>query len=533
VSVGRQVARATGLIIFITLVSKVTGFSRTVVQAYAFGANCQTDAFVAATVYPSLLFAGINGAITTTFIPLYTEIKERRGREAAIQYTNTLFTVLFAALIILEVVGIVLAGVIQPLYLPGWVGQYCGGEPKLLLTLQLTWVMLPALIFMGLSGVQAGILQAENDFAWPAGIGIPQNFLFIAAILLMEQHYGIFAAAVGTLVGGVSYVIWLAIPLRTRHGYRYQMRFTLQDPELRRMGRMVIPVFLSTFVGQAGYIVDRILATSLKAGSVTALQYSSLVNNTVLGLFVTALVTALYPTLSRYIAQQDVAGFVAANRRSLALLTVVTMPITIGVIVLRTPLIAAIYQRGAFTSAATGATAFALAYFSVGLVALAYTSLLPRAFFALQDTRTPTTYGMVAVAVNIVADLLLVHPLRQGGLALGTSIAQWALAAFLLVQLRRRIGPLGGGRLALTFAKSLVASVVMGVTVWALFRYTLRLVPPHATLLGITHLFVIMLVGAGLYGTLVWFFRIEEVGYLLTLLREGYRRISPSTRPLA
>lgn len=531
-SVGRQVARATGLIIFVTLLSRVTGFARTMVQASVYGANCQTDAFVAATVYPSLLFAGINGAITTTFIPLYTDIRERSGHEAAVRYTNTLITVLFVALIVLEGLGLVLAGVVQPLYLPGWVGQYCFGQSKLLLTLQLTWVMLPALVFMGLSGVQAGLLQAENDFAWPAAVGIPQNFLYIAAVFMLWHRYGIFAAAVGTLIGGMSYVLWLSIPLRTRHGFRYRVRFRLRDPALIRMGRMVVPIFLSTFVGQAGYIVDRILATSLRAGSVTALQYSSLINNTVLGLFVTALVTALYPTLSRYIAQEDVPGFVAANRRSLILLTVVTMPIMVGVVVLRTPLVAVLFQRGAFTSEATQETSFALAFFSLGLVALAYTSLLPRAFFALQDTRTPTTYGMLAVGVNIVADLLLIHPLRQGGLALGTSLAQWALAGFLIFQLRRRVGPLGGGRLVFTFVKTLLASAVMGGLVWGLFRYTHRFVPPHATVFAILHLLLVVAVGAGVYGFLVWLMRIEEVGYLMALLREGYRRIVPGVRPL-
>jgi putative peptidoglycan lipid II flippase len=228
-----------------------------------------------------------------------------------------------------------------------------------------------------------------------------------------------------------------------------------------------------------------------------------------------------------------VPGFVAANRRALALLTVVTMPITIGVIVLRGPLIAAIYQRGAFTPEATQATAFALAYFSVGLVALGYTALLPRAFFALQDTRTPTTWAMVAVGVNIAADILLVHPLQQGGLALGTSIAEWSLAALLIFQLRRRVGPLGGGVLGATFAKALAASVVMGGAIFGLLRYSTSWIPPGATVLHVLQLLALMLVGAGLYGAMVWLLKIEEVGYLLTLLREGYRRFVPATRPTA
>jgi putative peptidoglycan lipid II flippase len=287
---------------------------------------------------------------------------------------------------------------------------------------------------------------------------------------------------------------------------------------------MVVPVFVATFVGQAGYIVDRILASGLVTGSIAALNYASLVSNVVLGIFVTALVTVLYPTLSRYTARRDHAGFLQAVRRSLGVLTVATMPLTVGVIILAVPLIRVVYQRGAFGPHATQETAVALAFFSVGLVGNAAALLLPRAFFALKDTRTPTFFGIAAVAVNIAADLALVHPLKVGGLALGTSLAQWALPVVLLWRLRRRLGPLGGSRLAATAGKALVAAAVMGAVVDALYRAAVVHLPLSHFLWSAALLAILALLGAGVYGLMAWALKVEELTYLLDLAREIWTR---------
>jgi putative peptidoglycan lipid II flippase len=523
-STGREVVRDTGIIVAVTMVSKVTGFIRTIVQAAVYGANALTDAFVAATVYPNLVFAGINNAITMTFIPLYTDIREEAGRDAAYRYANVVQTALLVTLFGVLVLGYASARAILPLYLPGWVGKSADGWNLIQLTLELTWVMLPTLIFMGMAGVQTGLLQAEGEFGVPAGLGIPQNIIMVAAMLTLAARVGIFAAAIGTLFGGASMLVVQAWPLR-RLGYRFRLAWDWRHPGLRRMGRMVLPVFISTFVGQAGFIVDRILASSLPNGSISALNYASLINNVVLGLFVSALVTVLYPALSRYAARRDLAGFVNVVRRSLGVLTLVTMPVTIGVIVLATPLVRVVYQHGAFTPRATAQTAFALIFFAVGLVANSAAMLLPRAFFSLKDTRTPTFYGIAAVGVNIVADIILVHPLLQGGLALGTSLAQWALTAVLLWRLRQRVGPLGGGRLLMTTVKSAVASGVMGVVVLVLYHVAQHHLAVHRLLLAVAMLAVLGVVGALVYGGIAWILRVEEMAYLESLGRDAWTRL--------
>ena len=525
----RQVAKDTGIIVAVTLISKVTGLVRTVVQATVYGASVFNDSFVAATVYPNIVFAGINNAITTTLIPLYTEIRERDGREAAFRYANVVETTLLLGLLAVLGLGYAAASWLMPLYLPGWVHKVADGWNLITLTVDLTWVMLPSLIFLGLAGVQTALLQAEGEFGVPAALGIPQNIILVLAMLLLASRLNIFAAAVGTVLAGVAMLVVQSWPLR-RIGYRFHPEWNFQHPELRRMGRMVVPVFLATFVGQAGYIVDRILASGLRTGSMSALNYASLVNNVVLGLFVTALVTVLYPTLSRYTARRDAAGFVQAVRRSLGMLTVATMPMTVGVVILAVPIIRVVYQRGAFTSSATHETAFALAFFAVGLVGNAAAILLPRAFFALKDTRTPTAFGIAAVAVNIAADLALVHPLRLGGLALGTSLAQWALTGVLLWRLRRRVGPIGGGRLAATAMKAFAASAIMGALVYGLYHEAAgRLPVGHATWSALL-LLALAVVGLAVYALMAWLFRIDEFSYLIGLVRDAWARRPGSAR---
>jgi putative peptidoglycan lipid II flippase len=526
VSTGREVVKATGLVAAVTLVSKLTGFARTLVLADVYGATCLTDSYVAATVYPSVLFAGINSALATTFIPLYTDVRERDGPDQALRFANVVLTALFAALMVLLAVGFATALPVLPLYAPGFVSRVCLARPQVTLTLQLTWIMLPALLFIAMAGVQTGILQAERRFGPPAAVGIPQNLLLIAAIALLAARWSIFAAAVGSFLGGASYVVVQGIALR-RLGFRFRPTWDLGHPVLRRMGRMVLPVFLSTFVAQAGYIVDRLLASSLKSGSLSDLNYALLVNGLLLSLFVTALVTVLYPTLARYIAQGDEAGFVAAVRRSLGVLALVTVPVAAAVIVLAEPFVRVVFQRGAFTGAASAGTAFALVFLAVGLVASAAGALLPRAFFALKDTRTPTMYALISVGVNIVADLLLVHPLKQGGLALGTSIAQWVFTGIMLWRLRRRVGPLGGARLLATVSKALLGGAVMAAVLYLGYHTTVGLLP-HAGRTAwweAADLLVVGAAGVAAYAAVMWRLGPDEVVYLTSLAGQGFRRL--------
>lgn len=525
-STGRDVVRATGLVAGITLISKVTGFARTLVLADVYGATCVTDSYVAATVYPNVLFAGLNSALATSFIPLYTEVRERDSREAAFRFANIVLSTLFLALLLLLAAGFATALPVLPLYAPGFVSRVCLARPEITLTLELTWIMLPALLFIALAGVQAGILQAERRFGPSAAVGIPQNLLLILTIVLLASRWSIFAAALGSFLGGVSYVVVQGIALR-QIGFRFHPLLDFGHPDLRRMGRMILPVFLSTFVAQAGYIVDRLLASSLKSGSLSDLNYALLVNGLLLSLFVTALVTVLYPTLSRFIAQGDRQGFLSAVRRSLGVLTLVTVPVAAAVVVLADPFVRVVFQRGAFTAEATAGTAFALVFLGLGLIASAGGALLPRAFFALKDTRTPTMYAFISVAVNIVADLLLVHPLKQGGLALGTSIAQWVFAGVMLWRLRQRMGPLGGTALLRTVGKALLGGAVMAAVLYLGYHATIGLVPRggHVVWWEGADLLLVGLAGAAAYAAVLWRLGPEEVVYLRQVAGQGWRRI--------
>lgn len=525
-STGREVAKATGVVAGITLLSKVTGFARTLVLADVYGATCLTDSYVAATVYPNVLFAGLRSALATSFIPLYTEVRERDGQDQAFRFANTVLTTLFLALLVLLGLGFATALPVLPLYAPGFVSRTCLARPQITLTLELTWIMLPALLFIALAGVQAGILQAERRFAAPAAVGIPQNLILIAVVALLASHWSIFAAALGSFLGGASYVVVQGVALH-RVGFRFHPHLDFHHPDLKRMAVLVLPVFLSTFVAQAGYIVDRLLASSLKSGSLSDLNYALLVNGLLLSLFVTALVTVLYPTLARLTAQGDRSGFVSAVRRSLGVLTLVTVPVTAVVIVLAGPFVRVVFQRGAFTPAATAGTAFALVFLAVGLVASAAGALLPRAFFAMKDTRTPTLFALISVTVNIVADLLLVHPLKQGGLALGTSIAQWVFTGVMLWRLRRRVGPIGGGRLASTVAKALLGGLVMAAVLYVGYHATVGLLPTGGGVVWWqgADLLVVTVAGVAVYTALLWWLGPEEVTYLRQVAGDGWRTL--------
>ena len=456
----RAVARAAGLISLATLLSRILGLVREMVIGMVFGAGRAADAFVVAFRIPNLLREMLaEGAMSAAFVPVFTEHATRRSREETLELLQATFTVLLLILCVVTLLGVWAAPWLVPLLAPGFVEI----PEKFALTVHLTRIMFPFLLFMGLAALSMGVLNALRSFSAPALAPAVLNLCVIAAALWLAPRLEepIVGLALGQLIGGAMQFA-IQLPSLRRNGMLYRLRWAL-PPGLKRVGRLFFPFALGLSVRQVNLVVSNILASLLPEGSPAYLYYGMRLIHFPLGVFGVALGTAILPVLSAQAARQDGEALRDTFSYGLRLLLTLTLPAMVALMTLSVPMVSLIYQRGAFDAAATLGTAQAVFYYAVGLWAFAGVSVAVRGFYAMQEVWTPVKVAVVAVGVNAAASLLLMGPLAHGGLALGNAAASAVHFLLLLWFLRRQWGRIHGRRLVIATLRVAVACVPLAL----------------------------------------------------------------------
>jgi len=498
-------AKAASVVAVLTLVSKLLGFLRETSLAAVFGATAETDAYVLGLAIPYLLFATLSYALTTTFIPVYSHVSEQQGREAGLRFANSVFWAVLCIALLFVVAGEVFAEQLVSVVAPGL------DAPVASLTAYLTRVIFPMMVFQLLSGVAAGILNAENEFRVPTAAELTQNAGIIVSILVFGPRYGIVAVAAGT-VAGAAISLALKFPALVRAGFRLAPALDMRDPSLRRMAVLMAPAMLWAGADQVNALIDRMLASSLPEGRVAALSYAYVLMNLAPGIIGVSVSTVVYPTWARLAAREEWARFGAGVVRSLSHVYFLLAPIAAGALVLREPLVRIVYERGVFDAAATQETAWALLFLSFGIVVFPMYALIVRAFVTLQDTRTPLTLSIVTVAINIALNFLLIGPLEQGGLALANVVA---IAIGLVLGLgllgRKLDSALDVRPLVVSAGKGFAASVVMGIGVSAAYAWAAAVLEGQGTLVELARIGAAGIAGAVVYLLMTWALRVPEL----------------------
>ncbi|NHM28263.1 murein biosynthesis integral membrane protein MurJ [Desulfofundulus sp. TPOSR] len=535
-----RIARATALVMGATILSKIMGFGREAVLAAAFGASAATDAYLVAMIIPALLFGLVGTTITTVGIPFFSEYIHRPDKRSELPVLIwTSFHAVTGALLIIALLGLPAAPWLVRILAPGFTPEQAA------LTTQLVRVLLPMVVIMGMVGWAQGVLNAHQHFAAPAFMGIPYNIIMIGGILLAGAYGGIAGVAWATVLATVSQFL-IQVPALYRRRISYRPVFNWRHPALKKMLWLAGPVLIGVGANQLNVIVDRMLASGLAEGSISALNYAQRVLNLPQGLFAIPLITVLYPTLTERTALEDSTGFLAGLSRGLRVLAFVLIPLTVGTMILREDLVQFIFQRGAFDAKDAGMTAVALLFYTPGLLFLMWREFLNRAFYALQDTWTPMGTGLVAVAVNIALNLILVRYTGLAGLALATSAAAGVGCMLLFWLLRRRLGHIGGTALVRETGRILAASLLMGLLVWWLDVRGLALMgwpfleglagnsPGGGSLAGFVlqglRLGVLITAGGCFYFFSCWLLRVGEMSYALNLARNIFHRFRPAAR---
>ena len=511
-----QLFKAAGIIAAASILSKILGFFRETSMAAVFGASHTTDAYLVAMIIPGMLFATVGTALTTTLIPVYTRRVYEEGEQAGWQFINSLLNLALVACLAITGLALLAAPVVVRIVAPGFQGA------TYTLTVLLTRVLLPTMVLQAAIAVITGLLQANQRFTLPALTGIPYNILLITAILWGGRHFGILPVAIG--LATLSQVVIMMPGLRDIH-FDYRWLLNLRDTGMIMVGKMIIPVILATGASQLGLVVDRMLASGLPEGSIAALNFGFLLSQFPLGIFAVAVSTVIYPTFSVYAAKKDLAGLRRALVAGVRVTLFIVLPMSVAFVVLRQPMVRVLFQRGAFDARATSLTAYALLFFSLGLVPMALGALISRVYFSLQDTMTPMLLGIGAVAVNIVLNFLLIRPLAHGGLALSTSLASLFAMVLLFVVLRRRMGELGGKEMLDGFWRICVASGVMGLVVTIAWGQLAHLGQGRGFIWNAGCLAVTILIGTVIYGIASFLLRLPELGFFIDFGRRTARRL--------
>jgi len=463
--VERGMVSAVGTIGAATLASRILGYARDMVIARAFGAGPATDAFLVAFRIPNLLRRLLaEGALATAVVPVFTETLARDGSAAFGRMTRAVAGVALVALCVVAALGVLLAPWVVTVMAPGW-----RADTRLFaLAVRLTRVMCPYLVLVGWAALAMGALNARHRFLAPALGPALLNVAMIAAVLGLAGWVTppIMALAIGVLVGGVGQ-LGVQLPALRRLGVSLIPSAEWRHPAVARIAARLWPAVFALAGVQITVVLNTLLASLLPAGTVSFLYYADRVMEFPLGVFGVALATAALPSMAAQAAHGEVPGVRATLEFALRLAAFVAVPAAVGLVLLGRPIVALLFQRGEFGASDAALTAQALAGYAVGLPAFSATRIAVQAFYALGDTRTPVWIGLGVVVVNVALALLLMWPLRQGGLALASSLSAYVNALSLCWLLRHRLGGPGGAPLWRSLGRTLAAATVLALwCVW-------------------------------------------------------------------
>lgn len=521
-----KIAKAAGVMSAATFISRVLGYIRDMIFAFYFGATGVSDTFFAAFRIPNLLrelFA--EGSMSAAFIPVLTEYRQKQGEGEASRLVKITFTFILVVVGLVCVLGVLFSPAIVTVIAPGFLGS----AEKFSLTVLLTRIMFPFLLFISLAALVMGALNTKKVFFIPALAPAMLNITLIMSIILFESKskQPITAAAIGVLAGGfVQFAFQLPSFFKNKYSLGFDADFG--HPGIKKMSILLIPATLALSVSQINIVVSNILASFLPSGSITYLFYSMRLIQFPIGIFGVAMGTAVLPTLSEHAVKGNLDLLREDFSFALRLLFFISIPSMAGLIALREPIVNLLFQRGQFDYSATRGTAEALLFYSIGIWSVVGVRVVTAAFYSMQDTKTPVKVAVIGVLANLIISLSLMGPMKHSGLALANALASGINFLILFYMLRKKLKRIDAKKIIRSFAKISGASLIMGLVGWLILHGDLW------TRGGNTGEKTLLLTGtafvcASIYIMANFLFRNEEMGYMYETMKKRYRRKKTGT----
>ncbi len=515
----RQIARSASKVMIALLLSNVANLVSLILNATTFGTSPEMDAFLAANRVSETLFVLMaGGALGSAFIPTFTGLLTKGERKPAWRLASALANLVLIVMIIAASLAAIFA---QPLvhYIlaPGFPPE------QEALTVNLLRIMLPSAVIFGISGLVMGILNSHQVFFVPALTPAMYRLGMIFGVLFLSPSMGIYGLAWGVVIGSCLHLV-LQIPSLLRLKGFYFPTLGLKLPDVRHVGILMLPRVFGVAVVQLNFWVNTRLASYMIDGSVTGISWGFTLMLFPQAIIAQSVATAALPTLAAQYSvgkMDDLRNTLASSVRGILLLAI---PASVGLILLRQPIVELMLQYGKFTPVSTQLISWALLWYSFGLVGHCLVEILARAFYAMHDTKTPVFVGAGVMGLNVVFSVLFaswfarIGWLALGGLALANSLATALEAAGLLVLMHRKLSWLEGRRILKGTAQAILAAAIMGLVIWAWMGLTSE---KAAWLVGVGG----VIIGCAVYGLIIMALKVPEVQSVFNLVR---RRLSPA-----
>ena len=509
----RKIAGAAAIVMAAYVSSRLTGLLRDVAIGYRFGTGPQLDAYNAAITVPDLVFQVVAGAaVASAFIPVYTTYLARDAQDEGWEMLSIFFTLSVVVLLPLIVVMMVIAPLVMRVLVPDFKPEYQ------MLAANLARIVLLAPIFFTLGCFTTSVLNAHKRFFLAALAPTCYNLGIIVGAVVLSRHFGIYGLALGALLGSMLFLL-VQVPGLRQIRMVFHPGLNLRHEGVRSVGRLMGPRAIGLAVSQINFLVAVFLASGI-SGGISSLKYAWQLTLLPLGIFAMAISTAVFPSLAEQSATKNHDELRRTMLNAMRFILYLTIPASIGLIVLSHPVVHLLYERGQFTAQSTTITADALRLYALGLFGMATTEIVTRAFYALHDTLTPVKVAALAMVVNLALALILVRTMGENGLALATATASTVEASVLFAVAQRRIPGLQINELASSALKSLAAAVLMGVTIVAFSTAAAPLERPFG---GALLVIGAILIGAAVYVGTTLALRSDEVGQLRRLFRLAAR----------
>ena len=451
--------------------AKILGLIRNVVFANFYGTGMDATAFLTASRIPlQLLDITLGAAISSTFIPVFNELMQKEGKERAIAFVNNFLNVIMIISATLSVLGVIFAKPIVGIIAP---------ELELAtmeLTVTLSQILFPVMLFTAVAYVFVGFLQSMDEFNIPAIISVVSNGILILYLLIFNDKFGVKGAAVAMLVGWGTQIL-VQLPSALKKGFKYSFKVNFKDEGLKKVVKLALPILISSWVQPINNIVNLRLASGLENGdAVAAIEYAYTLYLIVVGVFSYTLSNIIFPQLSKLNADNKREEFREIINKAVKITMFFIVPMSVGIGILSNGIIEIIYQRGEFTAHSTMLTGSALSLYAIGMIGYGLMEILNKAFYAMQDAKTPMYISGIAIVLNIILSIIFVKYIGYIGLPLAASITSIITSVIMLWRINSRFTKVVDKTTIKEFGKVILMAGIMGIIVFYLYNWIENLI---------------------------------------------------------
>jgi len=512
------VAKAAGVLMITMMLSRVLGFVRDIVITGSFSFGMETDAYYAAFTIPDLIYyALVGGALSSAFIPVFTSYLAKEQEEDGFIMANSILN-----LVSIAALGLIGLGLIFTPQLVRVLVQFT--DESFELTVLLTRIMFAQSFFMCLAGISQGILQSYKEFVTPAMGAVVYNIVIIVVGFLLSRFLGIMGFSMGVVIGAFLNLA-MQIVMMKKMGFSFRvMKIDLHHPGVKQFFALLLPVLLGLSVNELNLLVSQYLGSGLGEGILSSLKNAQRIMMLPVGIFAASIGLSIFPTMTEYMAKGEMEAYKRTLTMGLRTILFITIPATVGLMALSYPIVRAMYLQFAVTEQSIQVISTILIFYCFGIVGYSAQQILNRGFYAIQDTKSPVTINIFILLTNVALSFLLVKPFGYRGLAFAYSASGLLSMVVLAVFLRKKIGRFGMKTIAQSVVKTMLASLIMGITVWGVSNGLENALDTSMKIWQVIQVGVGICVGIVVFAGMAFVMKMEEANQVVRILKRKIRR---------